>query len=114
MGAAAVRIVREEVERGRGPGEALAAAIASLTLDCLEAVLPGGVASEQGHYLLSRTWYVVAAAEGGTDDMLTGVEAEVASCVREVVADPAAFRLERYPAELANAVAPYLMAAHVA
>lgn len=114
MGAAAVRIVREEVERGRGADEALSAAIASMTLDCLEAVLPGGARGEKDHYLLSRTWHVVAAAEGGSDDMLTGVEAQVASCVREVVSNPMAFRLERYPRELADAVAPYLLAAHVA
>ena len=113
MGAAAVRIVREEVERGRGADEALSAAIASMALDCLEAVTPGGSSGEQSHYLLSRTWQVVAVAEGGNANMLTGTEAEVAACVQEAVSDPAKFDLHRYPRELADAVSPYLIAAHV-
>ncbi|MDO4798497.1 MAG: hypothetical protein Q4A01_10840 [Coriobacteriales bacterium] len=113
MGAAAVRIVKEEVERGRGASEALSAAIASMALDCLEAVTPGGVRGEQSRYLLSRTWHVVAAAEGGSASVLTGTEAEVAACVHEIVSNPTRFDVGRYPRELVDAVSPYLAAAHV-
>lgn len=113
MGAAAVRVVREEVERGRGADEALSAAIASMALDCLEAVTPRGTNEGQSHYLLSRTWHVVAAAEGGDCGALTGTEAEVAACVRAIVSNPRSFDVRRYPRELADAVSPYLAAAHV-
>jgi hypothetical protein len=99
-------MVEDVRKNGTDVTQALDLALASMALDCLEAVMPAGTASD--NYLVMRTMKVVGAIEGGSWAPLSRLETDVALCLSSLMRSPASWRTGDWDARISSALLPYL------
>ena len=112
MGGAALAMVEDVTKKGADVTRALDLALASMALDCLEAVMPAGTVSD--NYLVMRTMKVVGAVEGGSWAPLSRLETDVALCLTSLMQAPTSWHTSDWDARISGALAPYLNAVGLA
>lgn len=106
MGGAALAMVADVSRSGTDVARALDLALASMALDCLEAVMPSGTTAD--NYLVMRTMKVVDAIEGGSWATLTRLETEVALCLSALMRAPGNWHAGDWDLRISDALMPYL------